>query len=49
MIKGALAIGDRQNKMLYELMPQVFPEERLTEVEIILWGKHLEKINKMNN
>jgi len=38
-----MSLGDKFGKPLYELIPDVFPHGRLTQVETALWGKFYEE------
>lgn len=40
MVQGALLLGDKWSKPLYELIPDLIPQGRLTEVELELWGMY---------
>ena len=31
--------------MLFEVRPDLFPQPWLTDLELVLWGKHLEEMN----
>jgi len=37
-VKAALTLGDHFGKPLYELIPDFFPQGRLTDLEASLWG-----------
>lgn len=39
-MRAALAIADRQRRMLYEIRPDLLPQGMLTDIEVALWGMH---------
>jgi hypothetical protein len=36
----AMILCDRKGRFLFEVMPDRFPEGRLTDVEMALWGMY---------
>ena len=42
-IQNSLVLADKFNKPLFELIPDYFPQGRLTDVEIELWNKYYKK------
>ena len=38
-----MSLADTRGKMLYELLPHVFPEGYLTDTELALWGLFYEE------
>lgn len=40
MIQGALVLCEKNQKFLFEALPDYFPQGRLTEVELRLWDKY---------
>lgn len=40
MIQGALTLCEKNQRFLFEVLPDYFPQKRLTELELGLWGKY---------
>lgn len=38
-----MSLADARGKMLYEILPHVFPEGYLTDLELALWGLFYEE------
>jgi len=39
----ALSLCDKNGMFLFQAMPDVFPQGRLTELELMLWEKYFEE------
>ena len=48
-IQATLSLCHAKGRFLFEVIPDVFPEGRLTEPELILWGRFLEHREKAQN
>jgi len=38
-----MALAERNGRFLFEIRPDLFPEGRLTDLEMELWGDYLEE------
>jgi len=43
MVQAALTMCDRNQKFLFEVIPDFLPHNRLTNVELALWNKYHER------
>ena len=48
MIQNALIMCDKNNKFLFEVLPDYFPQGGLTDIELHLWTKYHERKKDMN-
>lgn len=44
----ALMLCDLKGRFLFEVRPDLFPEGRLTPVELALWGQYFQEKNRRN-
>jgi len=42
-IQHAMMLCDKNGRFLFEVLPDHFPQGRLTRVEILLWSKYFEQ------
>jgi len=43
MIQSALILCEKNQKFLFEVLPDYFPQGRLTDLELQLWNKFYEQ------
>jgi hypothetical protein len=45
-IMSTMALCKAHGKFLFEARPDIFPEGRLTDVELAMWGDYYEGLNR---
>jgi len=47
MVKNTMLLCDKSGQFLFQVLPDVFPHGRITEIEMHLWNMFYEEKNSM--